>query len=245
MTRIQAALEEISKLVELGPALLKDGQADKVDLGRLAIRYEDWYTRASLAVEVIAPDRIDDFRSAYRTERRKDISYDTYTISDYLTGLVVSQFGRPSFDTKSAFAAKMLRQIGIVMAAAKLAPSALRDLRSILQAELLDSDVAAARELAKAKHLRPAGVVCGVALEAHLSSVADRHKVKSGKKNPSIADWNEALKAASVIDVPTWRLIQRLADIRNLCGHKRDREPTTSEVEDLIAGTDKVLREVS
>jgi hypothetical protein len=236
MSKIQAALKEVARLLEQGPDLLSDGQADHVNLADFAVRYEDWYTRASLAVEVIAPDRLEDFRSAYRVDRRRDVSYDTYTISDYLTGMVVSRYGRPAFDTKSAFATKMLRQFAIVKAAASLAPSVLRDLRSTLQAELLDSDVAAARELAKAKHLRSAGVVCGVALEAHLSSVADRHNVKLLKKNPSIADWNEALKAASVIDVPTWRLIQRLADIRNLCGHKRDREPTASEVEDLIAG---------
>jgi hypothetical protein len=56
---------------------------------------------------------------------------------------------------------------------------------------------------------------------------------------------NEELKSHAAYDVPMWRLIQRLADIRNLCGHSKDREPTRSEVDDLIAGVEKVTKELT
>ncbi|MEX2498895.1 MAG: hypothetical protein WD397_08485 [Wenzhouxiangellaceae bacterium] len=157
----------------------------------------------------------------------------------------VTRGGSSVFNTTSAFAVKLLRQVGIVSAAADAAPSTLRDIRATLRAELLDSDLHAARGLFKAGHFRSAGIVCGVVLETHLRSVCDRHAVKVAKKDPGIGDLNELLKAASVYDVPTWRLIQRLADIRNLCGHRKERDPKPDEVDDLISGAEKITKEVA
>jgi hypothetical protein len=33
-----------------------------------------------------------------------------------------------------------------------------------------------------------------------------------------------------------------LGDIRNLCGHDKHREPTADEVEELIEGTERILK---
>ena len=82
----------------------------------------------------------------------------------------------------------------------------------------------------------------GVVLERHLAQVCANHNVKITKKNPTIADFNEALKLANVIDIPIWRGITRLGDLRNLCDHNKDREPTIDEVDDLISGADKLLK---
>ncbi len=35
-----------------------------------------------------------------------------------------------------------------------------------------------------------------------------------------------------------------LADIRNVCDHKKEKEPTEQQVTDLIDGTNKVLKTV-
>jgi len=239
---IQSAL---TSLVARGAKLLEDGQAESLQLVDLALGYESWYTEALSAIRQLIPERVPDFTAAYRSERvRKDITAATYTIADFLMGISISSFGQPAFNTKSAFSTNLLRQVGIVKAASAAARSVLRDIRTTLRAEILDSDISASRELVKAGHLRSAGVVCGVALEAHLGSVAERRAVAMKKKDPSIGDFNDALKSASAYDVPTWRFIQRLADIRNLCAHKKDRDPTPSEVGDLIDGTDKILKEV-
>ena len=56
--------------------------------------------------------------------------------------------------------------------------------------------------------------------------------------------YNDALKEDQVIDIPTWRFIQHLADLRNLCDHKKKREPNTEEIEDLLNGVDKVSKTV-
>jgi len=45
-----------------------------------------------------------------------------------------------------------------------------------------------------------------------------------------------------VIDVPAWRQIQRLADVRNLCNHSKHREPHKKEVDELIDGVDRIVR---
>ena len=45
-----------------------------------------------------------------------------------------------------------------------------------------------------------------------------------------------------VLDIPSWRQIQRLGDIRNLCVHKKERDPTNDEVEELINGVEKYTK---
>ena len=213
-------------------------------LGEFAPRYEIWYSKALSAVTQIAPLRLTEFKEAYRHEKRKEITYDTYTISDFLLGLRIKFHGELTFNPIQAFGVKFLRQVSIVAAAIHLAPSVLRDIKAILRAELFDSDLDAARALLKAQHLRSAGVVCGVILEAHLKGCCAVHLIKITKKSPGISDLNDLLKEAGVYDVPMWRLVQRLADIRNLCGHKKERDPKPDEVEDLISGTNKVIKEV-
>jgi hypothetical protein len=60
----------------------------------------------------------------------------------------------------------------------------------------------------------------------------------------TISSLNDALKDASVLQLPEWRRIQHLGDIRNLCGHVREREPSADEVNGLIDGVDKVVKTI-
>jgi hypothetical protein len=136
------------------------------------------------------------------------------------------------------------QQLAIVQAAAARFESSLFEIKQLVQADLLDSEIDAAEELAKSKFIRAAGALGGVVLERHLAQVCIDHQINIGKKNPTIIDFNEALKAGGVIDVPQWRFIQHLADIRNLCDHGRTPEPTTDQVLDLIAGVKKVTKTV-
>jgi hypothetical protein len=46
----------------------------------------------------------------------------------------------------------------------------------------------------------------------------------------------------NAIDVPQWRFIQHLADIRNLCDHDRQAEPTLEQVTNLVAGVKKITK---
>jgi hypothetical protein len=122
--------------------------------------------------------------------------------------------------------------------------STLFDIRTLVHADLLDDELHAAEELNKSGFTRGAGAVAGVVLEGHLGSVCERHKLVLKKKDPSIAELNETLKAANVIDIPVWRFVQHLGDIRNKCDHKKAVEPTKEEVSELIEGVRKVTKTV-
>ena len=121
--------------------------------------------------------------------------------------------------------------------------SVLANIEGELYAELQDSEVAVARQLAKVS-LRAAGALVGVVIEGHLQKVAFVHGVKITKKNPTIADLNDPLKAASVIETPAWRKISFLADLRNICSHKKDVEPTKEQVEELMQGAEWLMKNV-
>ncbi|BCM26204.1 hypothetical protein [Methyloradius palustris] len=108
----------------------------------------------------------------------------------------------------------------------------------------MDSELDAARELLKHKFIRAAGAIAGVVLEKHLHEVCGAHNITLTKKNSTIADLNEALKNASVIETPQWRFHQHLADIRNLCDHNKKVEPSVDQVNDLIEGVSKVTKTV-
>lgn len=118
------------------------------------------------------------------------------------------------------------------------------DIKKLVQADLFDSELATAQELLKKGFLRAAGAICGVVIEKHLAQVADSHNLKITKKDPTISDYNDILKKESVIEVPDWRFIQRLGDLRNLCDHNKATEPTKADIEDLINGADKLIKTV-
>jgi hypothetical protein len=120
--------------------------------------------------------------------------------------------------------------------------SSLFDIRQLVQADLFDSELDTARELLKKGFLRPAGVVAGVVLEKHLTQVCDNHSVVIRKQHPTIGDFNDLLKSSDILDIPTWRSVERLGDLRNLCGHNKQREPNKEEVTELIGGVDKITK---
>jgi hypothetical protein len=58
--------------------------------------YQSWYSRALPVVKQVAPDRYAEFVGLYITDRKgKPIDYLSYTISDYLLGVTITQYGEP------------------------------------------------------------------------------------------------------------------------------------------------------
>jgi hypothetical protein len=111
-----------------------------------------------------------------------------------------------------------------------------------VQADLFDSELESCKELIKHGYMRSAGALAGVVLEKHLDEVCTNHSIVIKKKNPTLADFNDELRSADVIAVPSWRFIQHLGDLRNLCCHNKDREPTKPEVTELVEGVEKLTR---
>lgn len=206
-------------------------------------KYNEWYNEALAIIRQLAPDRLEDFKAYYKLDKRKDITYTTYTISDYLIGVQVSRLGEVIVSTKSVIS-KFEQQYYIVKSLKHRFESSLYDIKQLLQADVFDSEIDSAKELCKKGFYRAAGAICGVVIEKHLSEVCRQHDITVTKKHPVINDYNELLKSNNVINVAIWRNIQRLADLRNMCDHHKDIEPTKDNIEELIAGTDKVLKTV-
>ncbi len=186
--------------------------------------YQIWYSEAKALVRQLLPDRLTDFASHYEKPKgRKDISYENYKIEDYLQDLRVTRTSGYLEEKKlagpEAAIPQFKQQLAILKSVQSRFESSLFDIRQLAQADLFDSELDAAKELAKNKFSRAAGALAGVVLERHLAEVCDNHAIKIAKKAPAISDLNDALKGADVIDIPTWRSVQHLADIRNLCDH--------------------------
>jgi hypothetical protein len=230
---------------------LKDGD-DRVkkllkSLPSFREAYQSWYSEAKVVIVQLLPDRLSDFVGHYeRPKGRKDITSESYRILDYLQGLAVTRnvtYGQvEKVVGPDAALPQFQQQLSILKSVKARFESSLFDIRQLVQADLLDSELDAAGELAKNRFTRAAGAVAGVVLERHLAQVCENHAIKIAKKSPVISDLNDALKGADVIDIPTWRFIQHLADIRNLCDHDKKSEPTAEQVDDLIAGVMKTTK---
>lgn len=208
--------------------------------------YQSWYSEAHSLVKQLLPDRLADFVRHYEKPKpRKNVSYENYRIEDYLQDLTVTRgWEKETIVGPYAAIPHFRQQLSILKSVEVRFESSLFDITRLVQADLFDSELDAAKALAKNKFTRAAGAIAGVVLERHLAQVAANHNLKFRKKAPTISDYNDALKDQSVIDLPQWRFIQHLADIRNLCGHSKTDEPTADQVDDLIAGVGKVTKTV-
>ena len=176
---------------------------------------------------------------------RKDITAENYRIEDYLQGLSLTRgWDKQTVVGPDAAIPQFRQQLSILKSVKHRFESSLFDIRQLVQADLFDSELDAAAELARTKFTRAAGALAGVVLEKHLGQVCQNHAIKVSKKNPSIGDLNEVLKKEDLIDTPQWRFIQHLADIRNLCDHNKKADPTASQVNDLVQGVQKVVKTI-
>lgn len=222
----------------------KDGKKLLKNLPNFGAEYQAWYSEASLVIKQSLPDRFDDFVRLYQKPRpRKDISFENYRIEDYLQGLTVTRgYEKAKVVGREAALPHFRQQLAILQAVSSRFESTLFDIRQLVQADLFDSELDASRELLKKGFVRASGAVTGVVLEKHLAQVAQNHNLTTRKKHPTIGDFNDMLKNAGVLDTPAWRQIQRLGDIRNLCDHNKDRDPTEEEADELIRGVEKFTK---
>ncbi len=90
--------------------------------------------------------------------------------------------------------------------------------------------------------VRAAGCIAGVELERALKELCWANQAEVRAKLPTIAGYNDALKAKRIYQQPTWlKLNGHLTDIRNKCTHVLDENPT-EEVRELLDDVDAVMR---
>ena len=231
---LKLLLGECTNLLEL--------VTDETNSTEFGLAYQMWYSRASKVVELLGQERLEEFTSYYQIDpKRKTLDAGNYVIQDYVKNIVP---GIPRhFDTESVTRMRVINQLQILKSLESRIESILQDVTGHLLADIQDSELKIADQLRKVS-LRAAGALAGVILEGHLQRVTQNHNITIRKKSPTIADLNDPLKNKGVYDIPTWRKIQLLADIRNLCSHKKGREPTDDEVVELITGVNTVIKSI-
>jgi hypothetical protein len=206
--------------------------------------YQSWYSEAKVLVKQLLPDRLSDFVRHYeKPKSRKEITCDNYKIEDFLQRLTVKSSGIFSEVVVGPAAAfpQFQQQLAILDSVKACFQSSLFNIRKLVQADLFDSELDAAKELAKHKFTRAAGAMAGVVLERHLGEVCENHNVRVPKR-PTISVLNEALKDANLIDIPQWHFVKHLGSLRNLCDHSNATEPTLEQANDLLAGVAKIVK---
>ena len=204
--------------------------------------YQSWYTKSLRVVEILAPDRYVEFKSYYEIDpKRKNLGYGTYVIQDFLKGVAPAAYDLRDFDTHQQTVQNAFNQLTILNSLRERCDSLLANIDTEILSEIQDAELETAKKLSKIS-LRAAGSLVGVVIENHLQKVAKNHGIKSQKKNPTISDFNDPLKNKGVFDTPTWRKVSYLSDIRNICSHKKDVEPTKEQINELIEGANWLIK---
>lgn len=115
----------------------------------------------------------------------------------------------------------------------------LASIRSLVQAELFDSELEQAQELLNQGYIGPAAVVAGVVLETTLRDLCDQQSIPHGK----LDQMNAALAKKGLYTKLQQKRITAIADIRNNAAHGKWSEFSESDVADMIKDVQRFLAE--
>ena len=171
-------------------------KAKDTEIMKFGMEYQNWYTRALKVVEVLAPDRLEEFISYYKIDpKRKAVNAQNYVIQDFIMGMGArtDYMEHPLWEINNATAIKVYNQLQILQSLETRIDSVLSDVQGSLLSELQDKELVTAEELLKV-NVRAAGALAGVILENHLQKVVQNHNIPIAKRNPTISDMNDPLK---------------------------------------------------
>ena len=235
--------EELARLLDQQRQILKSLE-DIKDIIEFRTVYQRWDTQSLKIVQTLAVDKYDEFVNYFSTNPNRKLL--EASIQDYVQGMGEAKGAYTEelpFDPHELARIRFLNQLQVLDELSYRVESVLADVENHLFAELQDKELEAANALKKIS-LRAAGDLAGVVLERHLQRVAANHSVTVPKEETTIRELNDPLKLAKAYDFPTWREIQRLGDLRNLCSQQRNGNPTKEQVEDLIAGVNSIIKSV-
>lgn len=226
--------------------LKKDYQAFVKTLPVFTQAYQSWYSAALSVIRQFLPGRMVDFTALYEQPKgRKEIRADNYVVEDYLKKVVITA----GFDKKIVVGPAdaipvFQQQINILNSIFDRFDNALYEMQQLLQASLLDQELQSARQLVKGQFPRSSGAICGIILEKHLDQLCNSHQIKVSKKSMTIKDYNDLLKKHEIYSFEMWRYIQHLGDLWVLSCKNKKEMPTIDQANDLVEGTEKVIKTV-
>ena len=142
-------INELKDLYEEAFDKLNDEERKKFVGKSFRDKYNAWYSESLALVKQLLPDRLEDFVMQYKLPKRKELTYSTYTISDYLQGVVVKDgYGNIKIDGR-AIVEKFKQQYLILDSLRNRFTSSLYDIRQLVQADMMDSELDSAKLLLK------------------------------------------------------------------------------------------------
>jgi hypothetical protein len=226
--------------------LKKDYQTFVKSLPVFTQAYQTWYSSAQSVIKKFLPDRYADFTALYEQPKgRKEIRPDNYVIEDYLKKVVITAgFDKKIVASQADAIPVFQQQINILNSVFDRFDNVLFEMQQILQASFLDQEMQSAKQLLKNKFLRSSGAICGVVLENHFQQLCENHQIKIPKKNMTIRDYNDLLKKEEILSFEIWRFVQHLEELWALSCKNKKEMPTVDEANDLIEGTEKVIKTI-
>jgi len=133
----------------------------------------------------------------------------------------------------------ILKRLKAVFVAAKedFEGGYLLSIKTLVQAEVFDSELEQASELFSSGYSTAAAVIAGVVLETALRELCDRNGIPHGKLDKMNAD----LVKAGVYNKLNQKRITALASIRNSAAHGNPEEFTDQDVSDMIRDVNQFL----
>jgi hypothetical protein len=113
----------------------------------------------------------------------------------------------------------------------------LRSVRTLVQAELFNTELEQATELLDKGYKVPSAVIAGTVLETGLRELCNRSSLSVGKLDKMNAD----LAKAGTYNLLRQKQITALAEIRNKAAHGRPTEFTDADVKAMIADIERFL----
>lgn len=222
----------LDAFLEVGIDKVPEKRLLPTDIGSL---YQHWYSAAKTIIDKNQPSRADEFENIYLPAKTKD----TIGIKQFIAQRYITK------DEQFRLMDLINVQFDILAAVPTHLAFSIYDIELTAYSVLMDDEINAANHLMKNGFIRPAGALAGVILERHLKNLLRKHTPPIKYKEKDTLNTLNELCKETIYDLVTWRKVQHLADIRNLCDHDKEREPTKDEVLELINGVSGMLKNIA
>lgn len=134
---------------------------------------------------------------------------------------------------------KIFKRVNSVFEAAKedFQAGYLVSIRSLIQAEVFDTELEQAQEFLRLSYKVPAAVIAGTVLESAIRELCSRNNIAHGKLDKMNAD----LTKAGVYNGIVQKRITHLAAVRNSAAHGNDAEFKTYDVKAMIDEVEQII----
>jgi len=191
--------------------------------------YSEYFEKTFIEIE---PNALLEWKVKARSLLTKACGQDSEHVKEFLKNENVGMYG-----TNLA----TLERIKAIFLAARedYEGGYLKSTRSLVQAEVFDSELEQARALLRAGYKSPAAIVAGVVLETSLRELSDRAGIAHAKLDKMNAD----LAKAGAYNVLLQKRITALAGIRNSAAHGKPEEFSEKDAEDMIRDVERFISE--